>query len=352
MTSPSPLPSAPVALPDLAVLQAQGADAGAFLQGQLTNDVTHLADGQACLAGYCTAKGRLLATMVIWHDAGAETPTYWMLVRADLAQALAKRLTMFVLRAKVKLQVSSRTVAGQFLPAAQDGGQADWSVSHDATGTLVQAPSADAAVRRVWRIAALAQDAAAAVTNDDAISAGAGTPADIDAGAASAQGQQPNAAPGDANPASDAADVWNQADIAAGLPWICAANQDTYIPQTLNLDLIGAINFRKGCYPGQEVVARSHYRGTIKRRMAYATAQRPAEAGGVAVEATVGTDVFDARKPDAPCGRIINLARPADGLHVLMEVQLSDLPDADFRLGAPDGPALQLQALPYRLTTD
>lgn len=351
MTSPSPLPSVPVALPGMAVLQAQGADAGTFLQGQLTNDVIHLADDQACLAGYCTAKGRLLATMVIWRDAtSAETPTYWMLVRADLAQALAKRLTMFVLRAKVKLQVSSRTVAGQFLPAAQDGGQADWSVSHDATGTLIQAPSADATVRRVWRIAAPIQDAAA--PNDGAVSAGAGMPADIDADAARAQPQQLNVAQGDANPASDAAAAWRQADIAAGLPWICAANQDTYIPQTLNLDLIGAINFRKGCYPGQEVVARSHYRGTIKRRMAYATARRLAKAGGVANEAEVGTDIFDARKPDAPCGRIINLACPADGLHVLMEVQLSDLPDADFRLGAPDGPALQLQALPYRLTTD
>lgn len=345
MTHPAALPSAPIALSDLAVLQAQGADAGTFLQGQLTNDVTHLANDQACLAGYCTAKGRLLATMVIWRDGSVETPTYWALVRADLAQALAKRLSMFVLRAKVTLQVSTRAVTGQFLSVQDHGESADWTVSHDESGTLIQAPSADPAVRRAWRIAKSAQDGAS-----DTAGSAAAVSADANAGGDAATTTHPSAR--QTCPTTDAAEVWHQADIAAGLPWICAANQDTYIPQTLNLDLLGAIHFRKGCYPGQEVVARSHYRGTIKRRMAYAMAASAADAGSGIDTATVGMDVFDAGKPDAPCGRIINLARPANGLHVLMEVQLSDLPDADFRLGAPGGARLLLQALPYRLTTD
>src|SRR5690606_26469165 len=121
-----------------------------------------------------------------------------------------------------------------------------------------------------------------------------------------------------AGSASDAA-YWQARDIAAGLPWIVAATQDLFIPQTLNLDLIGGVSLSQGCYPGQEVVARSHYRGTVKRRMA----------GGILTGATShlddalpATDLFDARQPDNACGRIINAAQDAAGIRVLMEVQL------------------------------
>src|SRR5690606_761075 len=130
------------------------------------------------------------------------------------------------------------------------------------------------------------------------------------------------------------------------LPWVQAATQDLFIPQTLNLDLLGGVNFSKGCYPGQEVVARSHYRGTVKRRMAHAVSEAYS---GTEAAALAGVDTFDGKQPDAPCGRIVNAAMDTNGaLHVLMEVQLADLETADFRLGSPTGPALQVRGqTPY-----
>jgi len=303
-------PAAParIPLPDLAVLQFQGTDALTFLQGQLSNDVVHLPHTEARLAAWCSAKGRVLATLVVWREPADAGDVVYALVKADVAQALLKRLSMFVLRAKVALRVAARPVAGEIL-AATPADAATWRVWHRGGETRIQAPDANATRQRVWCIESATDAEAVIITPDLAAS-------------------------------SASAHVWHAADIAAGLPWIGAANQDLYIPQTLNLDLLGAISFTKGCYPGQEVVARSHYRGTIKRRMAYATAQ---------AQAAIGMDVFKADGGDSPCGRVINLAEgEADGLqHLLLEMQLADLPQADIRLGGADGAPVTLRPLPY-----
>src|SRR5690606_18121838 len=91
-------------LPDLAVIEARGDDAISFLQGQLTNDIAALDGRAACLAGYCSAKGRLLATMVVWRGSLTDETVVYLLLKADLADALIKRLSMYVLRAKVTLR--------------------------------------------------------------------------------------------------------------------------------------------------------------------------------------------------------------------------------------------------------
>src|SRR5690606_1598918 len=133
---------------------------------------------------------------------------------------------------------------------------------------------------------------------------------------------------------------------------------DVFIPQTLNLDLIDGVSFSKGCYPGQEVVARSHYRGTVKRRMAYGVISAAVDIDAATLP---GSDTFDAQDPQNPVGRIINAAKTeaanphadepamATTVHVLMEVQLADLGRADFRLGSADGPVIELRALPYSI---
>jgi len=302
-----------IPLPDLAVLQFQGADALTFLQGQLSNDVLHLPHTEARLAAWCSAKGRVLATLVVWREPADASDVVYALVKADVAQALVKRLSMFVLRAKVALGAAARTVAGEILAAAPDDAAA-WRIWRSGEETRIQAPDANATRQRVWCI-------------------GSATDAPADAGALTAPDLAASPAP---------LTSWHAADVAAGLPWIGAANQDLYIPQTLNLDVLGAISFTKGCYPGQEVVARSHYRGTIKRRMAYATAQ---------AQAAIGMDVFKAGGDGQPCGRVINLADGgADGVqHLLLEVQLADLPQADFRLGGADGAPVTLRPLPYAI---
>ena len=330
-------------LPDYAVIVASGADALPFLHGQLTQDVTGLPADAARLGGYCTAKGRLLATLVLWRAApaaapqagqaeapadtppttspaaAADAPQLYALVRQDLTDTLLKRLSMFVLRAKAKLAPAPAHVAGVWcepadLSALQAAAGGDlpataWQRAELASGTWIAAPSAGTALRWWW-IATDAQLAQAAAL-------------------------APRLARGDA-------EHWRSADLAAGLPWVGAATQDLFIPQTLNLDLLGGVNFTKGCYPGQEVVARSHYRGTVKRRTAYGRLQGTADAPAP------GTDIYDATHPQEPCGRVIDATR--DG--VLFEVALTALASGELRVAAPDGPHIAVAPLPYALLAE
>jgi len=283
-------------LANLAVISARGADAASFLHGQLTQDMQSLPDDQARLAGYCTAKGRLLATMVVWR--ARDDDGLRMLVRADLAAALVKRLSMFVLRAKVKLAVEPDGVHGVTALQPQPGiSGAPWQCVHRASGVWITAPCADPQTVRGWCLGTAPE---AGVESDSA--------------------------------------AWDADDVAAGLPWIEAATQDLFIPQTLNLDLIGGVSFTKGCYPGQEVVARSHYRGTVKRRMA----------GGVVVSAVVSAgsaiapaaDVYQRDRPGEPCGRIINAASTDGVTRVLFEAPLDAVATGRLHVGSADGPAI------------
>ncbi|WP_260466911.1 CAF17-like 4Fe-4S cluster assembly/insertion protein YgfZ [Alcaligenes faecalis] len=271
-----------------------------FLHAQVSNDLEHLAADRACIAAYCTAKGRSLATMVLWRE---QDETVYALVRRDLSEALIKRLRMFVLRSKVTISLAELQVYGV---ADQSTAQAVWNLQRDGGDTLIQAPGDLDGLNRHWRIS-----------------------------------PQPDATA----QASDGR--WETADILAGLPWIGADTQDLFIPQTLNLDLIDGINFKKGCYPGQEVVARSHYRGTIKRRM---MAARTAVLD-TAVQVQEAADVVLVSQNAEPvaAARIINRAWQAEQqrLYVLMEVVLADLEQGQFQL--EQGQALELQPLPYAL---
>lgn len=294
-----PAPSS-FALPDLCVLQFQGADAVSFLHAQVSNDLEHLAADRACIAAYCTAKGRSLATMVLWRE---QNETVFALVRRDLSEALIKRLRMFVLRSKVAISLAELQVYGV---ADSSAAQAVWNVRHEGGDTLIQAPGDLDGLNRHWRISP-----------------------QQDTNAQTSEGR------------------WETADILAGLPWISADTQDLFIPQTLNLDLIDGINFKKGCYPGQEVVARSHYRGTIKRRM---MAARTAVLD-TAPQTPEAADVFLVSQNAEPlaAARIINRAwhNGQQRLYVLMEVVLADLEQGQFQL--EQGQALELQPLPYAL---
>ena len=304
------LRSAP--LPSLAVISVSGADAVSFLHGQITQDVQNLSN-EARLAGYCSPKGRLLATLAVWQtNAPDGLSELHLLMRADIAQAVVKRLSMFVLRAKAKLTITTATVTGLSIDANQaaDLGQtlgttlptAPWQLAHLPQGIWITAPSADPTRLRGWLI------------NE------AGDQTSTEANASEAS--------------------WDAEDIAAGLPWIGATTQDLFIPQTLNLDLIGGVSFTKGCYPGQEVVARSHYRGTVKRRMAAGTAT-------ATPDALPGVDVFQASRDDAPCGRIINAATVGDTTQLLFEAPFDAVDEGDLRIGAANGTAINVVPLPY-----
>ena len=310
-------------LDDFQVFAASGADALTFLHGQLTQDVTGLPADAARLAGYCTAKGRLLATLVMWLAPAAQTddaPRLYGLVRQDLAQALLKRLSMFVLRAKVKLAPAPLSVAGVLATDEQAAAleaaagalpRTPWQRAELPSGTWIAAPSADARLRWWW------------IASDEQLQQ-SGALAEVLGLAPAAQ--------------------WHAADLAAGIPWITAATQDVFIPQTVNLDLIEGVSFTKGCYPGQEVVARSHYRGTVKRRMAYGTV------AGAEGASLAGQDVYDASQPGEPTGRIVDAASAQGVVSVLFETTLAALPQGDLRLGAADGPRIAPADLPYSIT--
>lgn len=201
------------------LLSVTGADAREFLHAQLTNDIEHLAADRAALAGWCSAKGRLLATFVVIPVRDG----FLLQLAKDLVPAVLKRLSMFVLRAKVKIEdVSDRAQFGVWEEGAQG---AFFSVS----GLSVQFEGR----RRL-------------VISDQAP---AGTPVDESR--------------------------WALEEIRAGRPLITQATQDMFVPQMVNYEKLGAVDFKKGCYPGQEVVARAQYRGEVKRRMV----RLPAPAG-------------------------------------------------------------------------
>jgi folate-binding protein YgfZ len=318
-------------LNSLSVFEAKGPDALTFLQGQLTNDIVAPGIGQSCLAGYCTAQGRLLATMVLGQVPNSEEiPTLRGILRADILTAVLKRLSMFVLRAKVTLRAEVLNVAGVCAPKNQYEAMvaelghplpsAQWETLHTPTGTWIAAPSSMSpsldgeVLSRWWWIAGPEQHATLERLR-----------------LAWFIGE---------------ASSWDCQDIQAGLPWIEASTQDLFIPQTLNLELIGGVSFTKGCYPGQEIVARSHYRGTVKKRMALGKIVPSCDPAPLP-----GSDIFDATQPGQACGRFINVSttkvngEPAQW--VLFETSFEAFDRQQLRAVDDKGPKIETVALPY-----
>lgn len=319
------------ALDNLSVFEAKGQDALTFLQGQLTNDILAPGIGQACLAGYCTAQGRLLSTMVLGQAPDSEQiPTVRGMMRADILAPVLKRLSMFVLRSKVTLLADSASVVGVTALASNRSAlisqlghplpEAVWETIHTSTGTWIAAPvfsedhQSAALLSRWWWIAGPANQAAVTTLQ--------------------------------LNLRLAPSEEWACQDIQLGMPWIEARTQDLFIPQTLNLELIGGVSFTKGCYPGQEIVARSHYRGTVKKRMALGKITHPVD-----VELVPGSDIFDASAPEQPCGRLINVSHQigAEGLEywVLFETTFDAYDRQQLRTISANGPAVKTVALPY-----
>ncbi len=301
------LPSGALRLSDWGLIRASGPDARSFLNGQLTQDVMQLGLDQARLAGYCSAKGRLLASFVVWPVADDEL---LLACSADLLAATLKRLSMFVLRAKCKLSDASaeRALWGAVGTAAQQVQvgplSAPWQMTGSGPTRVIRLPDAQLDGQPVARclIDAPAQD------------------------------------PAPASPALDSA-AWLALEVRSGVPRIVAATSEQFVPQMVNFELVGGVNFQKGCYPGQEVVARSHYRGTLKRR-SFAL-------GGTEPMAP-GQEIFHSADRDQPAGLVALAGSLGEGrFDALAELKLSALADGTLHLGHPDGPLLRLATLPY-----
>jgi len=298
-------------LSQLGVVAFSGEDTATFLQGQLTNDVRALHADSAQWNGYCNPKGRLLGNFLIWRQ-GDDT---CLQMSGDIAPGVQKRLAMFIMRAKVKARDASDetvrlVVAGA---AAQAAVQAAMGVLPAAAMTTAVGKSG--LVVRVGEdkfVLSVAPAAAPAVWQ---------------------------ALTGHATPVG--APVWDWLRLNAGIPMIVAATQEQFVPQMVNLEAIGGVSFQKGCYPGQEIVARSQYLGKMKRRMFLAH---------VDAIAAPGDSLYSADVPGQATGTVVNVApAPDGGFDILAVAQIESARTQTLHLKADDGAALTLRPLPYAL---
>jgi len=290
-----------VRLNELGLIRAQGEDAAKFLHSQLTQDFALLGLDTARLAGFCSAKGRLLATLIGWKVSEQEI---LLALPLELLPTILKRLSMFVLRAKCKLSDATADWQLWGISGATPGPR--WSLQRQGDTCVIELPAAGGV-----GLSLRAQPATAAPSELPAL------------------------------PIED----WHWLSLQSGLPWVQAATSEQFVPQMLNLELLGGVNFQKGCYPGQEVVARSQYRGTLKRRTYLYELQVALDA-----KAMPGQEIFHSEDPGQPAGLVANAATRAGQSLILAETKIAALASGSLHLGAPDGPLLQPRELPYALT--
>lgn len=296
----------------LGLIACAGADAAAFLHGQVSNDVRGLAPGQGRWATYNSPKGRMLATLYIWRAPDGPGDRYAALVGEDIAQVVRKRLAIHVLRAKAVVTDETPAMAlfGVGGPAAEaavaalGAAPARGRAAAIDGGTVLRLPDGRCVV-------AVARDAAERVR--EALASGA-------------------RAVGHA--------VWAWLAVRAGIATVTAATQDLFVAQTANWDALGGLDFQKGCYPGQEIVARTHYLGRLKERMVALAADAPPPAPG--------TRLYSPTFGEQACGTVVESApSPQGGAAFLAVVQVDAV--GTLALGAVDGAAVRVEPLPYAL---
>ena len=298
-------------LSQLGVIAFRGEETATFLQGQLTNDVRTLHADSAQWNGYCSPKGRLLGNFLMWRQG----EDYCLQLSGDILPSVLKRLSMFILRAKVQ----GRDASNETIRLVVAGRQALAAVTA-AMGAMPEAAmrSTAAEAGHVIRVGedkfvlSIAPERAASVWQS------------------LRQSATPVGAP-----------VWDWLRLNAGIPMIVAATQEQFVPQMVNLEVIGGVSFQKGCYPGQEIVARSQYLGKLKRRMFLAH---------VDAEAAPGDSLYSADLAGQATGTVVNAApAPNGGFDVLAVAQVESANTQILHLKAVDGAALTLQPLPYSL---
>jgi hypothetical protein len=305
MTLPIPAPAkGAAALSHLGVIRITGADAASFIHNQLTQDFLLLPPGQARLAAFCSAKGRMQASFIGFKPAA---DTVLLVCSRDLLESTRKRLGMFVMRAKAVLEDASAdfSVFGCLQAASATADPAPWSLDSDGAATRIHLYPGAACSRSLW------------------------------IGPAGTRPSGPEA------PLAD----WLYSEVMSGVATISQPLYEALVPQMLNYESVGGVNFKKGCYPGQEVVARSQFRGTLKRRAYIVRGDAPMEAGQA---------VFSAQDAEQDCGVVVQAAaEPAGaGWVAIAALQVSAAQEAALTLGGPDGPTLALLPLPYALLDD
>ena len=294
-------------LTHLGVIRAQGEDSAKFLHGQLTHDFALLGQQEARLAAFCTAKGRMQASFIGFKTSDTEI---LLVCSRDILAATLKRLSMFVMRAKAKLTDASDA----FLVCGLAGGATQmiaghalttWSKGQFGTGSLVQLYPADGTARQLWVAPA---------------------------------GSELPPGPELALP------LWLWSEVRSGIATLSQPVVEAFVPQMLNYESVDGVNFKKGCYPGQEVVARSQFRGTLKRRAFLVHADGPMQAGD---------EVFTPEDAEQPVATIVQAApAPEGGYDAILSGQIAAIEQGALLLGTPGKLPLTVLPLPYALLED
>lgn len=295
------------------LLSLVGEDARTFLQGQVSSDLRQVNLARAQYSSYNTAKGRMLATFLLWQSSEG----YHLQLAVELAEPVRKRLSMFILRSKAKaIDTSDQTVRlGVSGPVAEalvakhfpQIPQSPLDLVHQSGASLIRLSDKRFEV-------VVTPDQAQALWTD------------------LAQGAK-----------LVGAVCWEWLNIRAGIPWVTAATQEQFVPQMANLEAIGGVSFQKGCYPGQEIVARTQFLGKLKRRMylAHLDAETPP---------APGDELFSGDLEGQASGMIVNAApSPDGGYDALAVIQMSSAEAGPVHWKALSGPALKFMSLPYSL---
>lgn len=297
-------------LTDLGVIRAQGDAAARFLHAQLSQDFLNLTPSQARLAAYCSANGRMLASFV---GLQASTDEILLICSSDLLPTTLKRLSMYVLRSALKLSDASLDfalygLAGEALRNLVPGGLPAWSVTRSGQAYVIGLPPCDQVQRALW-VAPLSADKPPGLAISETI--------------------------------------WRWGEVQSGIARITAATADRFVPQMLNYESVGGVSFKKGCYPGQEVVARSQFRGTLKRRAYLAHCDSSMQ---------VGDELFQAGDERQACATVVlaaeNPRNGPTGCDAIVSMQITAHKAGNLHLHNANGPLVLTSAPPYPLSAD
>jgi len=286
------------------VIKVSGEEAAKFLQAQLTNDVVALSVGQAQWNGWCSPKGRLLVTFLIWRS----DAHYFLLLQKSIQQTIQKRLSLFVLRSKVTLEDVS------------DGWQRMGMLADDNSSIPLPSNLMQSEANKLGVVIRLSnQRTLIFAETETAISTWQTLSTTI---------------------SRVGGNDWDLAGIRDGIIDISVETQDAYVPQMVNFELIGGVNFKKGCYPGQEIVARTQYRGILKRRMVRVTFA----ADNLPI---VGTPLYSPAFAEQAAGTIALAAKNGTMVEALVVAQIDAITSNSLYLDAALTHQLNLLDLPY-----
>jgi folate-binding protein YgfZ len=311
-------------LTDWGLILVEGPDAATLLQSQLSNSVVGLkptksgdiAEGldSVRLVGYCSPKGRLLASawLGLFPESNEADDRFALFISRDIASSTAKRLSMYVLRSKVKVLDASN----------------DWEVFgcyQNLQDEQFTAPLKDALSLQMPNVLIGNQPFQRTLLAKRKI-------------------ESTNSAVNET-----ALSQWNSLEVLSAIPRIVLATQEQFVPQMINFESVAGVDFKKGCYPGQEIVARSQYRGAVKRRLQLAHVSFSTTALELAKP---GVELFLEDDANQPCGMLVLAAtspEDVDRINLQVECKLDSLEVGNIHLGMSDGPLLQIDHLPYPL---